>query len=297
MAFTHRQTQILGLAARGLSDKEIAHDLGLSVHTVRSHLQRLYQNHGLSNRAEAVASFVEERSDPADAAQSPPLPDGGPLKGRALAAGALAGAGLALAAAGLYAISPTATAALKPAPAGHLGAVATTAAGGPASTPSPTPAALAPAATSPPLVPSGSRPAASPPAVPPAPPALTAPIQTLAGNSQLSLINQERSAAALPPLAWNQCLAAVAATQSRRLAEQGYVSTADGAANAAGCHLGLTPPAEILAYWPGVSDSQINQMLAANPADRALLMGPYRNLGAYWAVSPGGVAFLALEFA
>ena len=57
---TGRQLQILELAAQGQSDKEIAVALGISVHTVRSHLQRLYSSHGLSNRAEAVASWVAQ---------------------------------------------------------------------------------------------------------------------------------------------------------------------------------------------------------------------------------------------
>jgi DNA-binding CsgD family transcriptional regulator len=55
---TARQEQILELASQGQSDKEIAVALGISVHTVRSHLQRLYRTHGLTNRAEAVATWA-----------------------------------------------------------------------------------------------------------------------------------------------------------------------------------------------------------------------------------------------
>ncbi|TMB76383.1 MAG: hypothetical protein E6J46_11875, partial [Chloroflexi bacterium] len=59
---TARQVQILELAAQGQSDKEIATALGISVHTVRSHLQRLYRTHGLTNRAEAVAAWASQES-------------------------------------------------------------------------------------------------------------------------------------------------------------------------------------------------------------------------------------------
>jgi DNA-binding CsgD family transcriptional regulator len=55
---TARQEQILELASQGQSDKEIAIALGISVHTVRSHMQRLYRTHGLTNRAEAVAAWA-----------------------------------------------------------------------------------------------------------------------------------------------------------------------------------------------------------------------------------------------
>ena len=39
--WSDRQQQILEQAAQGRSDKEIALALGISVHTVRTHLQRL----------------------------------------------------------------------------------------------------------------------------------------------------------------------------------------------------------------------------------------------------------------
>src|SRR5689334_19691346 len=58
MPFTERQAQILELAARGHSDKEIARELGLSVHTIRTHLQRVYTTEGLNNRAAAVGAWV-----------------------------------------------------------------------------------------------------------------------------------------------------------------------------------------------------------------------------------------------
>ena len=55
---TRRQRQIVSLAAEGLTDKEIAERLSLSVSTVRTHLERFYAANGLRNKAEAVASWL-----------------------------------------------------------------------------------------------------------------------------------------------------------------------------------------------------------------------------------------------
>jgi DNA-binding CsgD family transcriptional regulator len=55
---SQRQEEILRLVAAGLSDKEIAAQLNVSPHTVRSHLQRLYRERGFRNRAEAVAAWL-----------------------------------------------------------------------------------------------------------------------------------------------------------------------------------------------------------------------------------------------
>lgn len=58
MALSPRQREIMHLVATGMSDKEIAAQLQLSPHTVRTHLQRLYAQHGLRNRAEAAANWT-----------------------------------------------------------------------------------------------------------------------------------------------------------------------------------------------------------------------------------------------
>jgi DNA-binding CsgD family transcriptional regulator len=63
MAVSPRQREIMLLLATGLSDKEIAARLRVSPHTVRTHLQRLYAQHGLRNRAEAAATWTRGRSE------------------------------------------------------------------------------------------------------------------------------------------------------------------------------------------------------------------------------------------
>jgi DNA-binding CsgD family transcriptional regulator len=52
---TPRQAQILSLAASGLSDKEIAKQLGVAHRTVRTHLEKLYRDRGIRNRSQAIA--------------------------------------------------------------------------------------------------------------------------------------------------------------------------------------------------------------------------------------------------
>lgn len=62
---TPRQRQILDLAVRGLTDKEIAVDLGVAVSTIRTHLERFYRQNGLRNKSEAVAAWQHYRdTDP-----------------------------------------------------------------------------------------------------------------------------------------------------------------------------------------------------------------------------------------
>jgi len=70
MAVSPRQREIMLLLATGLSDKEIAARLQVSPHTVRTHLQRLYAQHGLRNRAEAAATWTRARAETAERANS-----------------------------------------------------------------------------------------------------------------------------------------------------------------------------------------------------------------------------------
>jgi DNA-binding CsgD family transcriptional regulator len=55
---TRRQQEILGLLVAGMSDKQVAARLGVSRHTVRSHLDRLYSMTGLHNRTALVVAWL-----------------------------------------------------------------------------------------------------------------------------------------------------------------------------------------------------------------------------------------------
>jgi len=52
---TGREVEVLGLMARGLANKQIAVELGLSEHTIKFHLSSIYAKLGATGRAEAVS--------------------------------------------------------------------------------------------------------------------------------------------------------------------------------------------------------------------------------------------------
>ncbi len=53
-SLTAREAEILVLVGQGLSNKAIARRLGISVHTVKFHLEALFEKVGATSRAEAV---------------------------------------------------------------------------------------------------------------------------------------------------------------------------------------------------------------------------------------------------
>jgi LuxR family maltose regulon positive regulatory protein len=51
---SHRERQVLDLVARGLSNKEIAHELRISPSTVKNHLRQLYDKLDVTSRIDAL---------------------------------------------------------------------------------------------------------------------------------------------------------------------------------------------------------------------------------------------------
>jgi PAS domain S-box-containing protein len=58
---TRRQLEVLLLMAEGKHSGEIATELGISVHTVRTHIQGILRTLGATNRLEAVSRALHER--------------------------------------------------------------------------------------------------------------------------------------------------------------------------------------------------------------------------------------------
>ena len=53
-----RETEIPQKVAYGATTKEVAHDLGISPHTVKTHLERIFEKLGANDRAQAVAIAI-----------------------------------------------------------------------------------------------------------------------------------------------------------------------------------------------------------------------------------------------
>jgi DNA-binding NarL/FixJ family response regulator len=58
-SLSQRETEVLGLIARGLSTKEIGDRLSLTVETIRTYVKNVYQKMHVHSRAEAVAKYFE----------------------------------------------------------------------------------------------------------------------------------------------------------------------------------------------------------------------------------------------
>jgi two-component system, NarL family, response regulator LiaR len=56
---TQREQEVLALMALGSSNREIAHELYLSVDTVKTHVRTLFQKLGVSNRTQAALAAVD----------------------------------------------------------------------------------------------------------------------------------------------------------------------------------------------------------------------------------------------
>jgi DNA-binding CsgD family transcriptional regulator len=53
-----RQREVLAMAARGLTNAEMAERLGVTVHAVKFHLAAIYRKLGVSNRTEAAVLYL-----------------------------------------------------------------------------------------------------------------------------------------------------------------------------------------------------------------------------------------------
>jgi DNA-binding NarL/FixJ family response regulator len=57
---TKRETDVVRLAVEGLSNREIARELGLTEHTVKNYIFRIFDKLGVSNRVELVLSCLRQ---------------------------------------------------------------------------------------------------------------------------------------------------------------------------------------------------------------------------------------------
>jgi len=57
-ALSKREKEILQKVAHGATTKEVAHDVGISPHAVKTHLERIFEKLGANDRAQAVAIAI-----------------------------------------------------------------------------------------------------------------------------------------------------------------------------------------------------------------------------------------------
>ena len=56
---TEREAEVVGMLARGLQTRQVAHELGISVKTADRHVQNAYGKIGVSTRAAATLFAME----------------------------------------------------------------------------------------------------------------------------------------------------------------------------------------------------------------------------------------------
>ena len=61
-----RETEVLEMAARGLTNTQVAERLSVTVHAVKFHLASIFRKLGVANRTEAAVLYLEARHVKAD---------------------------------------------------------------------------------------------------------------------------------------------------------------------------------------------------------------------------------------
>lgn len=59
ITLTNREKQIVELIVKGLSNKEIAEQLFISIHTVKAILENIYEKYDIHNRVQLAVYFIK----------------------------------------------------------------------------------------------------------------------------------------------------------------------------------------------------------------------------------------------
>ena len=62
LVLSPREHEVMEAISLGLTNRQVAERLAVSVHAVKFHLASIYRKHGISNRTEAVVLYVRESS-------------------------------------------------------------------------------------------------------------------------------------------------------------------------------------------------------------------------------------------
>jgi DNA-binding NarL/FixJ family response regulator len=56
--FSRREIDVLDLVSRGMTNTQVAEQLGLTVHAIKFHLAHIYRKLGVANRTEAAVAYM-----------------------------------------------------------------------------------------------------------------------------------------------------------------------------------------------------------------------------------------------
>lgn len=62
-----RELEVIDMAARGLTNREIGAELSVSVHAVKFHLASIYRKYKVGNRTEAAFAFLSSKTSSSSA--------------------------------------------------------------------------------------------------------------------------------------------------------------------------------------------------------------------------------------
>lgn len=58
-----RELEVCDALAGGITDREISAQLGISLHTVKTHLRNIYGKTEIKNRSKLIVEFLKNRND------------------------------------------------------------------------------------------------------------------------------------------------------------------------------------------------------------------------------------------
>ena len=67
---SHRELEVLDMAARGLTNQQVGGHLNLSLHAVKFHLASIYRKLGVANRTEAAGVYWQSQLEARSSASS-----------------------------------------------------------------------------------------------------------------------------------------------------------------------------------------------------------------------------------
>ena len=56
--FSQRELDVLKLVSRGMTNTQVADELGITVHAIKFHLASIYRKLGVANRTEAAVAYA-----------------------------------------------------------------------------------------------------------------------------------------------------------------------------------------------------------------------------------------------